>query len=427
MFSKLTPLPTKKINPTGSISDPVSYTDEMNSSNEIVVSAYGPYEYYYAVLLLAGIEYTCTASNLGPSNAAGQHLFLQDNDQIELIRDSTSSGNVSFTYTPSVSGVYVLILGGYSLVDISGIIIRCSPTPEEYVKVISINNTMGGLTRTKVPAWDRSTVGANLRADGFDLANMTLDNIVNVPLLYPRNPIVWKPTGTRFFSTQNNTTLIEGSVSVPWNLNSTIDTSIHAVPTAFKSLVFSKTGKTMLLMDGSWATSVNNGLFKYHLSDPWNPTTALLVEHISLADVFPTKTSITVMQILVTPDESTLLVMGGQYNNTIYKAKLDVPLDMSGTLANLIELEDSWVSNEAVYGCTAQFSRNGTKLFLVYSNKIRTYKLSAPWQFGNATNINEYTNPAGYPDPIPGIVFSPYGDKLFMSGGDSHNIYIFNL
>jgi len=203
-----------------------------------------------------------------------------------------------------------------------------------------------------------------------------------------------------------------------WNLlTATYDKSYY-VGSQDKSpfaIYFKSDGSKMYV-----AGDVNNTVYQYTLSTPWDVSTATYEKSCSIAtqDSYP-------HGVYFKSDGSKMYV-AGQSNDTIYQYTLSTPWDISTASyeSKFYSISAQDTNPYAIY-----FKSDGNKMYMLgQSNKtIYQYTLSTPWDISTAS-YDSKSKDVSSEDSLPhGIYFKSDGSKMYLTGDSNDKVYQYTL
>ncbi len=189
------------------------------------------------------------------------------------------------------------------------------------------------------------------------------------------------------------------------------DISLHdTFPTG---VTFSNNGAKMFIVGGS-----HNKVYEYTLSTPFNVTTSLLTAsfYVGSKDIYP--------QGVTFSNNGKKMFVVGTENKKVYEYVLSESFNVTTSLFK----ESFYVGSQDKVPQDITFSSNGAKMFVVgfLTTKVYEYTLSTPFNVTTSTHTRSFSLPsqAGH---STGVAFSNNGEKMFLLGSTSVQVYEYTL
>jgi DNA-binding beta-propeller fold protein YncE len=232
--------------------------------------------------------------------------------------------------------------------------------------------------------------------------------------------IFFKPDGTKMYVIGSNTGRVYSyTLSTPWNIGTATydNVSFYVGSQDGNSYgIFFKPDGTKMYMIGYG----NDRVYSYTLSTPWNISTATydgVNFDVSSQDDGP-------IDIFFKPDGTKMYVVGS-VNNRVYSYTLSTPWNLGTATYDGVNFYIGQDADpEGIF-----FKPDGTKMYVVGSNtdRVYSYTLRTPWNISTAIydGVNFYV---GSQDGTPtGIFFKPDGTKMYMVGSNSDRVYSYDI
>ena len=164
--------------------------------------------------------------------------------------------------------------------------------------------------------------------------------------------------------------------------------------------------------------------FQYSLSTPYDVSTASY-DSVSFNHTAQVSNA-NCYDLFFKTDGTQMYVMFG-INDTVYQYALSTAWDLS--TASYASKNFSVASQESGEPGGLAFSNDGTKMYVVGEGQatVFQYTLSTAWDLSTASYASKSFSVSSKDTKPSGIAFSTSGDKMFISGENTDNIYLFTL
>ena len=164
--------------------------------------------------------------------------------------------------------------------------------------------------------------------------------------------------------------------------------------------------------------------FQYSLSTPYDVSTASY-DNVSFNHTAQVSNA-NCYDLFFKTDGTQMYVMLG-INDTVYQYTMSTAWDLS--TASYASKNFSVSSQESGEPGGLAFSNDGTKMYVVGEGqaKVFQYTLSSAWDLSTASYASKSFSVSSKDTKPSGIAFSTSGDKMFISGENTDNIYLFSL
>ena len=164
--------------------------------------------------------------------------------------------------------------------------------------------------------------------------------------------------------------------------------------------------------------------FQYSLSTPYDVSTASY-DSVSFNHTAQVANA-NCYDLFFKTDGTQMYVMFG-VNDTVYQYTLSTAWDLS--TASYSSKSFSVASQESGEPGGLAFSNDGTKMYVVGEGQatVFQYTLSSAWDLSTASYASKSFSVASQDTKPSGIAFSTSGNKMFISGENTDNIYLFIL
>lgn len=229
------------------------------------------------------------------------------------------------------------------------------------------------------------------------------------------------PNGTKFYVSGGDN-IYEYNLSTPWDISTANYLfNISATgPPALRGVKFNDNGTKMYTVEGD-ATTWNDHVVEYDLTEAWNVSTASQVNSFNVSadlgtDTFP-------QGVALKSDGKKLYVIDSTSNtNKTYEYDLTEPWNISTA---------QYRQSSDITGSSLIFGSDGTRIYTgkcAGDNKICEFNLETAWNISTVTetqsfNANNQDSSLGH-----GLVVKPDdGTKLYATGTGNDYIYEYNL
>lgn len=223
--------------------------------------------------------------------------------------------------------------------------------------------------------------------------------------------MTFSPDGTRMFIQNGAGTIFSYTLSTAWLVTSaTYDSKSFALPSAGpggSGLAFSPDGQTLVMSGYS-----SSGMTQYALSTAWDITTTYFPgDRIKLTST----DSSSPRGITFSPDGANMY-FGGDVNNTIYRYTLSTPWEVRTATS----LSSKSISAQDVSPVDLEFSPDGLQLLLCgdSSDSVHRYTLTTAWDITTANAVQSVSFAGQTTAPV-GFAASPDGLQFYVMGGSS--------
>lgn len=168
----------------------------------------------------------------------------------------------------------------------------------------------------------------------------------------------------------------------------------------------------------------SDSTFQYSLSTPYDVSTASY-DSVSFNHTAQVSNA-NCYDLFFKTDGTQMYVMFG-VNDTVYQYTLSTAWDLS--TASYASKNFSVASQESGEPGGLAFSNDGTKMYVVGEGQatVFQYTLSTAWDLSTASYASKSFSVASKDTKPSGIAFSTSGNKMFISGENTDNIYLFTL
>ncbi len=227
--------------------------------------------------------------------------------------------------------------------------------------------------------------------------------------------VAFSTDGSKMFVSGNaNKNVFEYALSVPFNVTSSIfvdSVSVGSLSASIEDVTFSTNGTKMFISNPS-----SNIIYGYTLSVPFNVTSSTLTESPSISNLG----SLSGISFSTNGTKMFTIVPSA----IIREYALSVPFNVTSSIfVNSIS-----VSSQDTFPQGIAFSTSGSKMFVLgnANDKVFEYSLSTPFVVNSSTFTDSFN--VGSQDDIPkGIAFSTNGTKMFIAGSRNDAVYEYTL
>lgn len=227
-------------------------------------------------------------------------------------------------------------------------------------------------------------------SSGWDLSTATGDfDVANVTgQMSTVYSLHFKPDGTKMYAGTSEVpdAVYQYTLSTPWDTDTasydSVFKDVSAQLTGFEGLTFSVDGTKMYVT--CLAGTGDNTIFQYTLSTPWNLSTA---SYASKSFDFTTQ-DISPVEVWFKTD-GTKMYMFGIAGNSVYQYSLSTAWDVSTATYDSVSFS---VAAQETGGRGLCFSYDGDKMFIsgATTDNIYQYTLSTPWNLSTASYDSKF-------------------------------------
>jgi len=251
--------------------------------------------------------------------------------------------------------------------------------------------------------------GWNLTDAVYDGVSFSLSTQDTVP-----NGLFFRPDGTMMFIAGNNTDRIYRYVlSTPWDLSTALASgsfSTAAQENNPAAVFFKPDGLVMYVTGGG-----SDRVWQYNsTSDAWNMPFWGVQTSIYVGSQEPVPTG-----LFFKPD-GTKMYMCGWLNDRVHEYNLSTPWNVS----TAVFFQNVSVGANSPTADGIFFKPDGTAMYVVSdgSDSIGEYALGSPWDVSSATYVQRFSV-AGQDTFIKGVSFKPDGTKMYVIGDATNKLY----
>lgn len=259
----------------------------------------------------------------------------------------------------------------------------------------------------------------------FDLNTAKVEKILNVSTEEGApNDLYISPDGLKLYIVGNSGVEVnEYTLSTAWDVSTATHVqafSVSAYETVPMGLYFKPDG-TKMYITGSTGDTID----EYDLSTPWDISTAVYLQEISVS-----AQNTTPMGVFFSPD-GTHMYMVGQTSAEVNQYLLGTPWDVS--TASFVRVQTfnqlgAYYQMTTLYG--GWLNSTGTRLVLHNQTEVWSFTLGTAWDVSTATwdapTSDLFTTYSQ--DTAPkAIDFKPDGTKMYMAGITNDKVYEYNL
>ena len=274
-----------------------------------------------------------------------------------------------------------------------------------------------GVTRgvnKNLGAWDLST--ASYIGASFDVSN---EEAINGP-----RDIYFSPDGEYMYIIGTNTdSVYQYTLSTPWDsTTASVTNSFSIVSEDFnpQGLYLSPTGHKMYIGGSSSVSNSDKRVFEYDLATPWDLSTASYSNNDFVVD---TGAGQTPMQVYIRSNGTTMFIMGGGSTSadSVFQYTLSTPWDVSTASYDNISFS---VNVEDNLPLGISFHPNGAKFFVsgTENDSVYEYTMTTPWDITTASYTTSRVVAGNTTNPH-GVYVQPEGDKMYVIGNDTAEVY----
>lgn len=204
-------------------------------------------------------------------------------------------------------------------------------------------------------------------------------------------------------------------LTTAWNISSA------KVPTSMSTGAQSGGGRAIFFKpDGTVlyrVATVNDAVYEYSLSTPWDITTSTYVRSVSVASQDTTPTG-----LFFKPD-GLKMYMVGQANDTVREYTLSTAWNVSTATYS----QGFSIAAQETAPFALQFKSDGTKMYVLGSvgDDVNEYNLSTAWDISTASYVQVFSVATQETVPIS-LFFKPDGTVMYV-GGDTLKLYQYGL
>lgn len=235
--------------------------------------------------------------------------------------------------------------------------------------------------------------------------------------------IFLKPDGTKMYITgDSGNDINEYDLSTPWQVETASYLqrfSISAQDSSPRSVWFKDDGTTMFVVGDS-----TNRVHQYTLSTAWDISTAVYDTFVSIG--FTTSPVEGTPQAIYFQPDGLAFYITGATNDKVYKYTLSSAWDFTRSVSH----NTTYVFSTSPEGnpTALAFKSDGTKMYIAgtFSNTIREYDLSTPWDITTASYSKAFDMSAEV-QSVSGMFFKDDGLKLFTINRSTDAVWSYDL
>jgi DNA-binding beta-propeller fold protein YncE len=232
--------------------------------------------------------------------------------------------------------------------------------------------------------------------------------------------LFFKPDGSKMYVTGDvNNSVYEYDLSTPWDVTTASFVQSETVDSNPPAVFFKSDGYTMYVLGNSTDT-----IYKYALSTAWDISTISLPNPTTNYWEFPFGSGPTSPADIFFKPDGTKAYMIDEFgvSNKIFEYDLSVAWDITTT--SLVQSAFTSVSDpNGVF-----FKPDGLKMYLCdnANNRVYEYDLSVAWDI-STSSLSQNASVSTQDNEPHGIFFKPDGTKLYMVGTQNDSVYEYDL
>jgi DNA-binding beta-propeller fold protein YncE len=236
--------------------------------------------------------------------------------------------------------------------------------------------------------------------------------------ILPRS-VTFKPDGTKMFITGSSSDKVhEYSLATAWDTSTASSSASSFSLAADPYAIFFKPDGTAFFFLRT-GVSINDYVYKYDLSTPWDVSTATYNSFRSVTDGDQLPTD-----IFFNPDGTKMFLLG-DLGNDVTEYSLSTAWDIS----TLSLTQNASVASQDTSPQGFWFKPDGTKMFLAANaiDAIYEYDLSTAWDISTLSYSGKSLGVIRYDNGLSGVAFDEDGTKMFIVGLNSDKVHTFTL
>jgi len=232
------------------------------------------------------------------------------------------------------------------------------------------------------------------------------------------------PTGVFFSASGNkmyvvgyaNDNVYEYSLSSSWDVSTASyvqSFSVSAQDDSPSGVFFNGSGNKMYVVGYG-----NDSVYEYSLSDPWNVSSASYVQSFDISSQTGYSAG-----IFFNGTGNKMYVIGF-LNDRIYEYTLSDPWNVSSaSFVQSFSVDSQDAVPKGIF-----FNETGNKVYVVgrSNDKVYEYSLSDPWNISTASYVQSF-DISSQDDDSEGVFFNTLGNKMYMIGDANNNVYEYTL
>lgn len=240
------------------------------------------------------------------------------------------------------------------------------------------------------------------------------------------NEIVWSSDGKKFFmlGSTGTASVYEYTVSEPYNLKSTVaysnnSFSVDTQESNAQGLAFNNDGTKFFVIGPG-----NDTLYEYTVSVGWDLSSTVAYSGNS----FSVATEAGTPYGVCFNDDGTKFFVIHDGNELVYEYTVSTGFDLSSTVAYSGNSFDT--GSQELTPRSVRFNNDGTKFFIVGTTNNTIYEYTVSTGFDLSSTVaysNNSFSVSGDESVCQGIVFNDDGSKVYVIGTNSDTLYEYDL